>query len=118
MHDEVELAPQLFDFREDRVDRLGLRHVAAPDNGRAKLRGERTHALFERLDLIGERELGAGVGAGLCDAPGDRAIIGDAQNEALFSGENSGMGNGGLSHQGVRALRLALLTPGNEARAL
>ena len=47
--------------------------------------GERLDPLLDGVALIGERDLGALVGHGLGDAPGDRAVIGDAEHDAALA---------------------------------
>ncbi len=47
--------------------------------------GKRLDALLERVALIGESKLGAMLAAGLGDAPGDRAVIGHAHDQAAFA---------------------------------
>ena len=63
----------------------GIGHVAMAGDMRAELGGERLDPLLEGIALIGERELGALRGAGLGDAPGDRAVVGDAHDEAALA---------------------------------
>ena len=78
-------------------------------SGSVELRAER---LRERLDAllqlvvdVGERELGALAVQRLRDAPGDRAIGGDAYDEGAFAGEKShGVASrGGLCRKGAAA---------------
>ena len=64
-------------------------HVALADDMRAEFGGQRLDALLEGFALIGKRDLGALVGAGLGDAPGDRAIVGDAHDEAALAGHQA-----------------------------
>ena len=68
---------------ERRVDRRAVGDVAMAEHMRAEFCGERAHALLQRLALIGEGELGAGGARGLGDAPGDRTVVGDAEDHAL-----------------------------------
>ncbi len=60
-----------------------------PATNRAEFRGQRLDALLQGIALIGERQLGALRGAGLGDAPGDRAVVGDAENQALLAGHQA-----------------------------
>ena len=46
---------------------------------------ERLDPLLDGVALIGERDLGALIGHGLGDAPGDRAVIGDAEHDAALA---------------------------------
>ena len=52
---------------------------------RAKLLGQRADPFLECVALIGERQLGARIGAGLGDAPGDGLVIGKAHDQAALS---------------------------------
>ena len=64
----------------------GIGDVAMADDMRAELGGERLDALLQRVALIGERELRALRARGAGDAPGDRAVVGDAHDEAALAG--------------------------------
>ena len=93
MHDEIEAAPALLDAREDAVDAFKVEHVAGLDDLRAERLGERQRAAAEGAVLIGERELGALAGEDAGDAPGDRALVGDAHDEpALASHDRARFG--------------------------
>ena len=81
MDDEVEPAPQPVRLGEDRVDRRAVGDVAMAEHLRAEFLGERADALLQRLALIGQRDLGPGGAHRLGDPPGDRAIIGDAEDD-------------------------------------
>jgi hypothetical protein len=48
----------------------------------ADLGGERLDALLQRIALLGEGKLGAGRVACLGNAPGDRAVVGNAEDHA------------------------------------
>ena len=85
VHEEVELAPGASQLGEDRVHRGRVGDVAGHDELGAELGGERPHALFQRLSLVGERDLGALRRGGLGDAPGDRAVVRHAHDEALLA---------------------------------
>ena len=75
--------PQCFaTIGEHRVEAGRVGHVAMAGDKRAEFGGQRLDALLEGLALIGQRDLGALVGAGLGDAPGDRAVVGDAKDQA------------------------------------
>ncbi len=56
-----------------------------PTTQRADLLRQRLDALLERIALIGEGELGALGAAGLGDAPGDRAVVGDPHDQAALA---------------------------------
>src|SRR5207249_10550795 len=87
MDQEIEFAPFLLDRGESGVDAGRVGHVAGVDHLLAADRlGQRPHALFQRLALESAGELGAAVVADLGDGPGDRAFVGHAHDQALFSG--------------------------------
>ena len=85
MHQEVKLAPRLLDEGEHRVEARNVGDVAMAGDQRAKFGGQRLDALLEGFALIGERNPGTLVGAGFRDAPGDRAIVGDADDQPLLA---------------------------------
>ena len=70
---------------EHRLDASLVGHVARQHELRADLGGERLDPLLDGVALIGERDLGALVVAGFGDAPGDRAVVGDAENDAALA---------------------------------
>jgi hypothetical protein len=51
----------------------------------ADLGGKRLDALLQRIALIGESEFGAGGVAGLGNAPGDLAVVGDAEDDPALA---------------------------------
>ncbi|GAA0007588.1 hypothetical protein BRDID11002_75940 [Bradyrhizobium diazoefficiens] len=51
----------------------------------ADLGGERLDALLQRIALIGEGELGARCVACLGDTPGDRAVVGNAEDHPALA---------------------------------
>ena len=82
--------PQLLlDEGEDGVEAGRVGHVAMAGDKRAEFGGQRLDALLEGFALIGQRNLGALVGAGLGDAPGDRPVVGDAKDQALLAGHQA-----------------------------
>ena len=89
MDEEIELAPALRHECEHRVEARAVGHVAMAGDLRAEFGGQRLDALLEGFALIGQRDLGALIGAGLGDAPGDRPVVGDAQDQAAFSGHQA-----------------------------
>ncbi len=89
MDDEIELAPRRFHRREDGVDGGGLRHVAMADDQPVDLLGQRLDPLLERIALIGEGKVRAMRAAGLGDAPGDRAVVGDTHDQAALAAHES-----------------------------
>lgn len=68
MDDEVELAPELLDLGEDRVDRGAVGDVAMADDMAAEFLGERLDPLLQRVALIGEGEFRTRVRRSLGDA--------------------------------------------------
>ena len=90
MDEEVELAPFLFDDLEDSVDGGGIRHIAMSDDFGADFLGEWAHAFAQRLALERERQLRAGLGGLLGDAPCDGAIVGDAEHEPSLASQQAG----------------------------
>ena len=63
----------------------GLGDVAMADDQAADFLRQRLDPLFQRVALIGEGELGALRVAGLGDAPGDRAVVGDPHDQAALA---------------------------------
>ena len=63
----------------------GIGDVAMTQQDTAELRGQRLDPLLQRIALPGERDFRAGVVACLGDAPGDRTVIGDAQDHAALA---------------------------------
>lgn len=93
--DEVELAPELLDLGEDRVDRRAVGDVAMADDMAAKLLGKRLDPLLQRIALIGEGEFRSRIRRRLGDAPGDGPVVRDAHHEpALALEEIGGRRNG------------------------
>ena len=86
VNEEVEAAPGLGERLEDGVHRRGIGDVAGQHDRGAEFGGQRLDALLQGVALIGERDFGALRGAGLGDAPGDRAIVGDAHDQATLAG--------------------------------
>ena len=82
---EIERAPLLGDRREHGFDARLVGHVAGQHELRADLVRERLDPLLDGVALISERDLGALVGHGLGDAPGDRPVIGDAEHDAALA---------------------------------
>src|SRR5690606_29217469 len=88
VHHEIDLAPKLCYFGKNTIHRLEIRDVAMPDDGGAKFRCKRFDALFQRLTLIGQGDFRTLCDQRFCDAPGDRAVIGNTKdNSALASHE-------------------------------
>src|SRR5262249_13370783 len=72
--------------------------------------GQLAHPGLDPLALVGEREPGAGVGEALRDRPGDRALVGDAEDEAALAVETRHGGRVyGFSATLRRLRRIAIL---------
>jgi hypothetical protein len=61
----------------------------ADDDGAAQFGRQRLDALPERLALVGQRDLGALVGEGLGNAPGNGTVVGDTHDEAALAGHQA-----------------------------
>ena len=96
MDQEVEAAPLPGQLGEGRIDAGRVGRVAGQHDLGADRVGERADAALQRLAALeGDGHLRALLMAGLGDAPGDRALVGDAHDEALFSGHQlSSYGHG------------------------
>ena len=70
---------------EHRLDASLVGHVARQNELGADLGGKGLDALLDGVALIGERDLRALVAAGLGDAPGDGAVVGDAEHDAALA---------------------------------
>src|SRR5205085_8804367 len=71
-------------------ERAHVRHVAVEQEGDPELLGKRAHALLHRLALIGESEFGAVRGQLLRNPPGERAVVGEAHDQAPLSCHQAG----------------------------
>ena len=76
---------------EERVERGRVLHVGRQHDRRADALGERDHPAAEALALVGEGELGALRGEGPGDAPGDRMVVGDAEDQRALACEQPGL---------------------------
>ena len=63
--------------------------VAGDDEGRADRCGERSDALLDQAFDRGEPDLGALIVEGAGDPPGDRVVVGDAEDERRLAIEQS-----------------------------
>ncbi len=82
---KVDRGPVRRGRREHRVDGGGIGDVAMADHEAVDLPGERLDPLLEGVALIGEREFRAVSPRGLGDAPSDRSIVGNAQDQAALA---------------------------------
>ena len=94
MHDEIERAPFLADHLEHALNALQILDVGLHDDLGADAFGERHGAAAEGATLIGEGKLGALAVQHAGDAPGDRAIVGDAHHQPPLPGhQRRGLGD-------------------------
>ena len=84
VHDEIERAPFLADHLEHAFDALQILDIGLFDDRGADRLGERHGAAAESAALIGEGKLGALAVQHAGDAPGDRAVVGDAHHQPLL----------------------------------
>src|SRR5258708_1677437 len=85
MHNEVDLAPFLLQHLEHGVEGCRVGPVAMPEQETVDFPGQRLDAFLQRVTLPSQRDLRTRRMAGLCDAPGDRAVIGDAENHPALA---------------------------------
>ena len=85
VHQEIELAPLAAELGEHRIDGGGVADVTGQHELRAELSRQRLDALLERIALIGEGERRALRRRRLGDAPGDRAVVGHAHDQAALA---------------------------------
>src|SRR5262249_46799327 len=89
MHEEIERAPFRLNRRESRVDSVWFGDVAVTEPQPANLLRQRFDPFLQRLALISESELGALPVASLCDTPGERAVVGDTQDQAALAAQET-----------------------------
>src|SRR5262245_8285636 len=89
MHEEIERAPFRLNRRESRVDSVRFGDVAVTEHQPADLLRQRFDPFLQRLALISESELGALPVASLCDTPGERAVVGDTQDQAALAAQET-----------------------------
>ena len=63
----------------------GVGDIAMAEHLRADLLRQRLDALLQRVALVGEGNVGALGAAGLGDAPGERPVVGDPQDQAALA---------------------------------
>src|SRR5262249_9288869 len=90
VYEKIERAPFRFNRRKSRVDSIRFGHVAVADHQPADLLRQRFDPLLQRLALISESELGALPVASLCDAPGERPVVGATQHQAALAAQEAG----------------------------
>src|SRR5512144_1068749 len=85
--DKIELAPVLGDTFEYRLHLAGRAHVERKHDLGLELLGERLDVFLCLVVEIGDRELGPERAKRLSAAPGNRLIVGDADDETLLAFE-------------------------------
>ena len=79
------VSQRAFSVVERRVEVGHVGDVAIDQEVGAQLLGERAHPLLQRLALIGESELGALRRAAPWRSPGERAVVGEAHDQAALA---------------------------------
>jgi hypothetical protein len=85
VHHKVDLAPCLLQRLEHRIDGRGVGDVAMPQNAAAQLAGQWLDPFLERVALPGQGDFRARGMAGFGDAPGNRSVIGDAEDHPALA---------------------------------
>src|SRR5262249_56203519 len=89
VQEEIEPPPFRPNRRESRADSVRFGDAAAADHHPADLLRQRFNPFLQRLALISEGELG-GVPVGrLWDTRGERAVVGDTQDQAAFAAQET-----------------------------
>ena len=115
MDDEIELAPLLGDALEHRLHLAGRVHVERHEDRRFQLLRQRLDIFLCLLVEIGDGELGAERAEGLGAAPGDRVLVGDADDEAPLAFEELGFDDG--DHGGCPLFPDAIPVPAQQRPA-
>jgi hypothetical protein len=82
---EVDLAPLLPEHFKHRVDGQGIGDVAMAEQDAVEFFGQRLDAFFQRVALPGQCYFRARRTAGLGDAPGDRAVVGNPEDHPALA---------------------------------
>jgi hypothetical protein len=91
MDEQIELASErLPHFTEDPRDVLVRAHVALRHKRRVDRCGQLAHRRLDPLALVREGKARAARGERAGDRPGDRAAVGDAEDESPLTLEGSG----------------------------
>ena len=83
VHERVQLAVPLFQGGEEAVDFIVFAYVAHVGFGAGQRENEIFGFLLQTLVLVGDGELHAGGVKSLGDGPGDRALVGDSEDDAV-----------------------------------
>ena len=97
MHDEIELAPFGRDPLEHRLELALGHHVHRHEDRCLDLARQRLDMRLCLVVEIGDREIGAEGAKGSGTAPGDRVVIGDADDETLAAFEQLGFDMAGMA---------------------
>ena len=89
MHEDVEAVPAPPEFGEHRFDLRVAGHVQRQHDVGTELARRLVDAVLEPVVLVREGEAGAFAVHRLGDAPGDRAMAGDADDECALALEES-----------------------------
>src|SRR5436190_6295566 len=114
MDEQIELpAEGLAGLPDDSGDVVVRADVALGDERGIDAAGQFADPGFDPLSLVGEGKAGAGVGETLRDRPGDRALVGDPEDQAALAVETRHGGRVyGFSGSLSRLRRIALLPLG------
>src|SRR5262249_9824821 len=82
---KIERAPGRLYGRKNGIDGSRFGDVAMANDQAIDFLGQRFDALLKRVALVGERKIGPLIAAGASNAPSDRAIVGDAQDQPAFA---------------------------------
>src|SRR3954452_221309 len=85
VHDKVDLAPSLLEHLKHGVDGGGLGDIAMAEQQAVDFARQRLDSLFQSVALPSQCNFGAGPVAGLGNAPGDRAAVGDAEDHSALA---------------------------------
>src|SRR6476646_932041 len=87
MDEKIQLSPILFNACENGFELSRFAHVQGHDDWRLELLSKRLDMLFGFVVEIGDGEVCTQCAEGLCAAPGNGLVVGDADDETLFSFE-------------------------------
>jgi hypothetical protein len=88
MNHEVQLAPLLLDFCEGSIHRGGVGDIALKHDVRAEFLCQRLDAFAQRLTLVGERQFSTMTVGGLCNAPRNGPVVGNAHYKPALAGHD------------------------------
>ena len=85
MHQEIKLAPTRFNCGKGAIQRVIIGHINIHHEIATNACGKRREALAKALSLIGKAKPCARICHRFGNAPSDRALIGNAHDQATFS---------------------------------